>query len=108
MQWSQALALSYLGVKFETSMCSEADPDVRELLKITHEYIGKPLGPDQMSCDVRTRPLVESDIYIGTSPCQDYSAAGTNQGPEQIEQWCIAFWLNHCGSARNLDVRIQW
>lgn len=88
-----ALALSYLGVKFETSMCSEADPDVRELLKITHEYIGKPLGPDQMSCDVRTRPLVESDIYIGTSPCQDYSAAGTNQGSSGSDGF---LWYDQC------------
>ena len=65
----QALALSYLPLKFTTKICSESDADVRELLRCIHDV------------NMVTRPLIEgTDLYIGTSPCQDFSSAGTGRG----------------------------
>lgn len=75
-----ALALHYLGVCFRTVMCSECDVDVAELLRCTHRYINQPLQPENFSADMVTRPHVEADLYIGTSPCKDFSTAGANKG----------------------------
>lgn len=80
----QALALHYLGVCFRTVMCSECDVDVAELLRCTHRYINQPLQPENFSADMVTRPHVEADLYIGTSPCKDFSTAGANKGPKPI------------------------
>ena len=62
----QALALHYLGVFFKTVMCSES------------------LQPDNFSADMVTRPHVKADLYIGTSPCKDFSIAGANEGLKPI------------------------
>lgn len=80
----QALALHYLGVCFRTVMCSECDVDVAELLRCTHRYINQPLQPENFSADMVTRPHVEADLYIGTSPCKDFSTAGANKGLKPI------------------------
>ena len=81
----QALALSYLPLKFKTIICSESDADVRELLRCTHEFISQPTHEDQIAVDMVTRPSMEgTDLYIGTSPCQDFSSAGTGRGPADI------------------------
>ena len=70
------------GKKFTTNICSESVADVRELLRCTHEFIGQPLHDDQTALNMVTRPLMEgTDLYIGTSPCQDFSSAGTGRGP---------------------------
>jgi hypothetical protein len=65
-------------------MCSECDVDVAELLRCTHRYINQPLQPENFSADMVTRPHVEADLYIGTSPCKDFSTAGANKGLKPI------------------------
>ena len=77
---SQALALHYLQVPFEIRVCSESDPDICKLLKVTLQYIGKPATEGQCQGDMVTRELTAADLDIGTSPCQDYSSAGLNAG----------------------------
>lgn len=79
----RALALSYLPGKFTTTMCSEADGAVRELLRATHEFIGQPLDAERISFDMcDRRQMSGTHLYIGTSPCQDFSSAGTGRGQD--------------------------
>ena len=77
----QALALYYLGVSFVTLMVTELDPDCFELLKIVHHAINDPITFWNYDPDMaKRRQVADVDLYLGTSPCQDFSNAGQGRG----------------------------
>ena len=79
--WGQALALYYLGVSFVTLMVTELDPDCFELLKIVHHAINDPITFWNYGHDMtKRRHVADVDLYLGTSPCQDFSNAGQGRG----------------------------
>ena len=74
--------MHFLGVKFRTVALSENDVGAMGLAKITHDFANDPLTQgENLFENMCTRPVIQSDIYIGTSPCQDYSSAGLSSGP---------------------------
>ena len=77
---SEALALHFLGVGFEIVCTSESDPLARTMRDVVHEYVGQS-GVGVSYDDMRDRPAApKSDLYVGTAPCQDFSAAGKGKG----------------------------
>ena len=74
--------MHFLGVKFRTVALSENDVGAMGLAKITHDFANDPLTQgENLFENMCTRPVIQSDVYIGTSPCQDYSSAGLSSGP---------------------------
>ena len=62
-------------------MVTELDPDCFELLKIVHHAINDPITFWNYGHDMtKRRHVADVDLYLGTSPCQDFSNAGQGRG----------------------------
>ena len=71
--------MHHLGVAFEIAAVSEIEPHMRGLMALTHKFINK--EPMAVSADMITRPKSKhNDLYFASTPCQDFSDAGTHQG----------------------------
>ena len=80
MSLPKALALYFLGVAFKIDCTSESDPLTRRMRDVLHSHIGQS-GVGVSYEDMRDRAVAsESDLYVGTAPCQDFSAAGKGKG----------------------------
>lgn len=87
-QASQVLALNYLPIRFQLQLLTKNDVNVRSLLQCTLNFTSRRWKDAAIEWDMRTRQTSSSELYFGSSPCQDFSAAGSNQGPQAF--WNIA------------------
>ncbi len=71
-QFGQALALHYLNVKFVMVALSENDAGAAGPAKITHDFANDSLTQgENLFENMCARPATQSDVYIGTSQCQE-------------------------------------
>lgn len=87
------LALHYLPVCFEIRMLSENDATARALLQSTPGFTNVKLEASAIEWDMRERRSVDSDLYFGSSPCQDFSSAGCNKGTAGSNG---SLWFDQC------------
>lgn len=71
--------MHHLGVGFEIAAVSELELHMRGLMALTHKFINKKAMA--VSPNMITRPKsIGNDLYFASTPCQDFSDAGTHQG----------------------------